>query len=438
MAKEFKLQDPGEGIHEAEILDVHVAEGDEIEEETVLLTIETDKAAVEVPSPFSGTVEQIHVDEGEVVKVGDVLITYQPAADEDEREREDKKKKHEEEEQKVEKEEAEAKRKERREVEEESEGEGPVPAAPATRRLARELEVDLQQVEGSGPGGRVLAEDVRAAAGEAAGAPEAERLAEERPGARELVRGAELLPLPDFTRWGEVERVPLRGVRRATAQHMAAAWSAIPHVTHFDVADITELETFRREHAAAVEREGGKLTLTVLFMKAAVGALKEFPRFNASLDVEAEEIILKSYYHIGMAVATERGLLVPVVREVDCKTVTELAVELKELGERARHGEVKREEMQGGTFTVTNPGPIGGTHFTPIINYPQVAILGLGQARLQPAIEGDLDDARVVPRLQLPIGLAFDHRVNDGAEAARFVNAVSDALSDPESLLLTT
>ncbi len=173
-------------------------------------------------------------------------------------------------------------------------------------------------------------------------------------------------------------------------------------------------------------------------MKAAIAALKEFPRFNATLDPESEEIILKRYYHIGVAVATGRGLVVPVIRDVDCKNVTELAVELTGLAERARDGEVDREEMRGGSFTITNPGPLGGTEFTPIINYPQVAILGLARARLEPVVRGDLESHELEPRLLLPLGLAFDHRVNDGAEAARFVNTVMDALSDPETLLLST
>jgi pyruvate dehydrogenase E2 component (dihydrolipoamide acetyltransferase) len=246
----------------------------------------------------------------------------------------------------------------------------------------------------------------------------------------------ELPPLPDFSRWGPVEHVPLQGIRRATAKQMALAWSQIPHVTHQDIADITELEAFRHRHQAAVERHGGKLSLTVLVMQAVVAALKQFPRFNASVDPEAGEIILKQYYHLGIAVDTEHGLIVPVVRDVDSKSLTELAAELTELAERTRQGKARREEMLGGTFTITNPGPIGGTAVTPIINYPEVAILGLAGARLEPVVQGDLEHFTIVPRLRLPLHLAFDHRVNDGADAARFVRTLIDILSDPESFIL--
>lgn len=443
MAKEFKLPDPGEGIHEAEILEVCVAAGDEVQEGDIVLHIETDKAIVEVPSPFTGVVEEIRVAPGDVIQVGGVLMTFAVQPAQHRRQRAPQ--------------EAVA---EERPVEElgtanapsrarAKQHELPVPASPATRRLALELEVDLHDVSGSGPGGRVTAEDVRACAaktqvdrqpdtareeaegGAAAAAPE-EQAAVTR--GRPLV--VEVPPLPEFSRWGPVEPVPLRGVRRSTAQQMTLAWSQIPHVMHQDVADITDLEAFRHRHAADVERQGGKLTLTVLVMQAVAAVLKQFPRFNASLDAAAGQLILKQYYHIGVAVDTERGLIVPVVRDVDCKSITELAVELSELVERLRQGQVKREELQGGTFTITNPGAIGGTAFTPIINYPEVAILGLARTRLEPVIQGDLEDFTVVPRWHLPLHLAFDHRVNDGADAARFMRALIDMLGDPELFLI--
>jgi pyruvate dehydrogenase E2 component (dihydrolipoamide acetyltransferase) len=217
---------------------------------------------------------------------------------------------------------------------------------------------------------------------------------------------------------------------------MSLAWSQIPHVMHQDVADITALEMFRRRHAAEVEQHGGKLSLTVLVMRAVVAALKQFPRFNASLDPEGGQLMLKQYYHMGVAVDTERGLIVPVVRDVDRKSMTELAVELTELVERVRHGKVNRDDLQGGTFTITNPGAIGGTTFTPIINYPEVAILGMARTRLEPVVQGDLDNFTIVPRLCLPLHLAFDHRVNDGADAARFMRTLMDTLRDPEAFLL--
>jgi pyruvate dehydrogenase E2 component (dihydrolipoamide acetyltransferase) len=217
---------------------------------------------------------------------------------------------------------------------------------------------------------------------------------------------------------------------------MALAWSQIPHVNHQDVADISDLESYRRAHRAEIEALGGQLTTTVFVMKAVVAALKAFPRFNCSLDSHSEEMIVKHYYHLGIATDTERGLVVPVVRDVDRKSVTELSIELKLTAERARAGETAHEEMQGGTFTITNIGALGGTGFAPIINYPEVAILGMGRARLQPAVLGDEADYQIVPRLMMPLVLAFDHRVLDGADAARFMRTVVEALENPARLWL--
>jgi pyruvate dehydrogenase E2 component (dihydrolipoamide acetyltransferase) len=242
--------------------------------------------------------------------------------------------------------------------------------------------------------------------------------------------------LPDFARWGTVERVPLRSVRRATARHLALAWAQIPHVNHQDVADITKLDEFRRKHKADIEAVGGKLTLTVFVVKAAAAALKKHPRVNASLDPGRDEIILKHYYHLGVAVDSERGLVVPVLRDVDCKSITDLAIELNAVSERTRSGQVTPAELQGGTFTITNIGALGGTGFAPIVNYPQVAILGTGRARLEPKVMGTADSFTITARLMLPLVLAFDHRVMDGADAARFINLVVDELQDPEKLLL--
>lgn len=478
MPKEFKLQDPGEGIHEAEILEVQASNGDEIQEGDIVLVIETDKASVEVPAPFTGVIENIEVDVGDIVKVGEVLMTY-TERDESEAEAEETEaeaaaqvttaketpggeEKNADEEaatksvQEEAPEEAEPKKKpdraeeaeEEEPVEKPARKESPVPAAPSTRRLARELDVDLGAVEPSGPGGRVLAEDVRAfsegdgVAKEEAEVAEPEEREEEveappkeEAEPRAVARTAEL---PDFSQWGEVERVPLRSIRRATATQMALAWSQIPHVVHMDVADITELEAFRKDQKDRIASEGGDLTLTVLAMKAAVAALKEYPRFNSSLDFENEQIILKQYYDIGIAVDTERGLLVPVIRDVDRKSIAELATELRKLVERTREGEVKREEMQGGTFTITNAGPLGGTNFTPIINYPEVAILGMSKAEWQPVVEGDPpDDVEITVRFRLPLCVAFDHRVLDGADSARFMSTLVEQLSDPESFLLS-
>jgi pyruvate dehydrogenase E2 component (dihydrolipoamide acetyltransferase) len=441
MAREFKLPDLGEGVHEGEIITILVAEGDQVEEDQPILEVETDKAAVEIPSPYEGTVTKIHVSEGDLVRVGDVLITFsdvEGAEEEAEEEAEPQP------EPQPKPEEAEE---EGTEAEPVKRHEGPVPASPSTRRLARELEVDLRQVPGSGPGGRVTSDDVRAFAERGEEAPEKptmppeEEAPEKRPPSVEGISpvrpSAIPVPaLPDFGHWGEVERVPLRSVRRATARHMVLAWSQIPHVSHQDVADITDLEAFRRQHQDEIEEQGGSLTLTVFVMKAVIAALKAHPRFNASLDADSEEIILKKYYHIGVAVDTERGLLVPVIRDVDRKSITELSVELKELVVRTRDGEATLEEMQGGTFTITNPGFFGGTAFAPIINYPEVAILGMAQARWQPVVSGEGEEAKIVPRLLLPLVLSFDHRVVDGADAARFTTLLIDILQDPDKLLV--
>jgi pyruvate dehydrogenase E2 component (dihydrolipoamide acetyltransferase) len=298
--------------------------------------------------------------------------------------------------------------------------------------------VDLREVTPSGPQGQVTAEDVRAYSEAKPEKRPPEKPPAEEAEEREVSRPVqvEIPSLPDFSRWGPVEKKPLRSIRRATANRMALAWSQIPHVTHEDVADVTELEEFRRKHQDEIEAEGGKLTLTMFILKAAVAALREHPRFNASLDVDKGEIILKNYYHIGVAVATERGLIVPVVRDVDRKSITELALELSELAERTREGNVEREDLSGGTFTITNVGPLGGTGFSPIVNYPQVAILGLAQARLQPVVQGDLDNYQVVARLMLPLCLAFDHRIADGADAAHFINAIIEVLESPDKLMM--
>jgi pyruvate dehydrogenase E2 component (dihydrolipoamide acetyltransferase) len=225
-------------------------------------------------------------------------------------------------------------------------------------------------------------------------------------------------------------------VRRTTAKHIAIAWSQIPHVTHTDVADLTQLEAFRRKHKQQVEAQGGVLSVTVFAVKAVAAALKKFPLFNSSVDMESEEIIIKHYHNIGFAVDTDRGLLVPVIRDVDCKSLFDLAVELKELSEKTRQGKAGREDLSGGTFTITNIGPMGGTGLSPIINYPEVAILGMAQARLQPVVTGDEKHYEIVPRLMLPLGITFDHRVLDGAEGARFLNMIVEELQNPEKLLM--
>jgi pyruvate dehydrogenase E2 component (dihydrolipoamide acetyltransferase) len=276
--------------------------------------------------------------------------------------------------------------------------------------------VDLHQVPGSAPGGRVTPEDIKSYVRQLASGVAGSGGSRQPP------------PLPDFERWGAVERRPLETVRRKTAEQMGLAWSLVPHVTQHDQADITDLEAFRKQQ----EGRGPKLTITAFALKAAVIGLQQFPHFNASLDLAGNQLIVKRYYHLGVAVDTDRGLLVPVLRDVDKKSVQELAEELAAVAERARQKKVTVEEMRGGTFTLTNLGGIGGTGFTPIVNYPEVAILGLSRSRLQPVVR----DGQVVPRLMLPLSLSYDHRVIDGADAARFTRRLAEMLENPLLMVL--
>jgi pyruvate dehydrogenase E2 component (dihydrolipoamide acetyltransferase) len=427
MARSFKLPDLGEGVHEGEVLAVHVSVGQEVKEGDIILEVETDKAAVEIPSPFSGRVSEVLVKPGDTVKVGNVMMIFSNGEQAEAVDIE-----------KPQKLPAEAVESEKTAISAGA-GEriGPVPASPATRRLARELGVDLHQVEPTGPGGRVTADDIRtfADAGKkmVAAAASAEVVAAEVP--RLAVRSP---ALPDFAEWGPVERVPFRSIRRATARQMMIAWSQIPHVTSQDQVDITKLEAFRRKHKADIEAAGGRLTMTVFALKAIATALKIHPQFNATLDVGAQEIIIKNYYHIGVAVNTDNGLIVPVVRDVDRKSIKELAIELHDIVQQTRARKISREQLQGGTFTITNAGAMGGGYFAPIINFPEVAILGMGQGRLQPAVVGkENGEHEIAPRLIMPIVLCIDHRVLDGADAIQFLKVVIEALEDPDELLIT-
>ena len=416
MPREFKLPDLGEGMIEGEILKVLVAEGDTITQDQPLFEVETDKAAIELPSPYAGRIARIVVREGDTVAVGTILVTFSDAEGE------------------------------AVQAKQEHSGKAPSPpeaagglvlATPATRRRARELGVDLRSVTGTGPGGRITDADIDACAQRTRPAAlEGEAAARSTKRPRALMQGiapaAALPPLPDFAQWGPVERTPLRSVRRRIAERMTLAYALIPHVSHFDRADITQLDAFRQKHQAEGREHDAQLTLTTFVLKAAVAALKRHPRFNASVDHETGEIVLKHYYHLGVAVDTARGLIVPVLRDVDRKSVWELATELHQLAKRTRAGKVALEELRGGSFTITNIGSLGGTGMVPIINYPEVAILGLARARQEPV----LHEGAIVARLILPLSLTFDHRVADGADAARFVSDLVRDLEDPDRLLL--
>ncbi|HEY8534973.1 MAG TPA: 2-oxo acid dehydrogenase subunit E2, partial [Vicinamibacterales bacterium] len=295
-------------------------------------------------------------------------------------------------------------------------GGGLVPAAPSTRRYARELGVDITEVQGTGPGGRISQDDVKAHA-------------------RALIQSGGRIasvPLPDFSQWGEVEVQPMRNIRRVTAERLSAAWATVPHVTQFDKADITELEKLRQKYAKKVEKAGGKLTITAIALKVVAAALKVFPQFNSAVDMKNQAIVLKKYVHIGVAVDTDRGLLVPVIRDVDRKNIVELSVELAQIAEKARAGKLQPGEMQGGGFSISNLGGIGGTYFTPIINAPEVAILGISRSVTEPV----WIDGRFEPRLMMPLSLSYDHRVIDGADGIRFLRWVCEAFEQPFLLSL--
>ncbi|MFZ0488950.1 MAG: 2-oxo acid dehydrogenase subunit E2, partial [Salegentibacter sp.] len=305
--------------------------------------------------------------------------------------------------------------KEDKEGEKESKSAGVAAASPGVRRLARELGVDVNSVEGGGENGRISEEDVKAFVKQKRGGAEAATLS-----------------LPDFSKWGETERKPLSGIRKATGKNVTASWQNIPHVFQFEEADISGIEDYIEKHAEKAEKAGGKLTITAILLKISATALRQFPKFNASIDPENEEMILKKYMNIGIAVDTKKGLLVPVIRDVDRKSIVELSVELTKIAEKAREGKLNPEEMQGGNFTISNLGGIGGTNFTPIIYHPQVAILGVSRAKVQPVWKND----QFEPRQVLPLSLSYDHRLIDGAEGAEFIHWMAKALEDPYEALL--
>lgn len=460
MVFEFRLPDVGEGIHEAEVLSIKVNEGDPIKEYQPMFDVETDKAVVEITSPVTGVVQKIMVKTGDLAKVGEVMITFDTAGSANAPKTTEK----------SEPVAASSSARTREAAEAHGNGRGgaltvapplvsessmPIAAAPATRRLARELGVDLRMVKGSGPGGRVVKEDIRAYAEEVPGssraaketatatparrhAPNATkvsaplRVEDNAPAAPQGPLTAAPAELPDFARFGPIDRVPLRSLRRKIAQNMAQSWSHVPHVAHFDEVDITDIEAFRSKHEKAIAHQGGKLTLTVIALKALASALKKYPQFNASLDESTSEIVYKRYYNIGVAVATDRGLIVPVIKNVDQKSIVELCIELADLAAKTRDGKVELDRLQGGTFTVTNIGAIGGVGMMPMVNYPEVAIFGMAKAKEQPVVR----NGNIVIRNMLNVTLSFDHRVADGAEAAYFVRHVAECLEDPFKLLL--
>jgi pyruvate dehydrogenase E2 component (dihydrolipoamide acetyltransferase) len=444
---EFKLPELGENISQGDLVRLMIAPGTKVSEGQPVMELETDKAVIEVPSSVGGVVKEVKVKEGEKIKVGQVIFTLEGGAAaqaETARSRNAP----------VEHVtgqhgarlafqaaiRAEGKTEEQALPPDQPQPASPVfsmpvqlgkvagtehrqaiPAAPHVRRFAREVGVDIYEVKGTGPGGRISEDDVKtytkgllsAAATAVQVPPRAGHFAQPQ--------------LPDFAKWGKVERVSMRGVRRKTAEHLAEAWNTIPHVTQHDRADITELEQLRARFAPKAEEAGGKMTVTAIALKVCAAALKVFPQFNASIDIEKEEIVYKQYINIGVAADTDRGLLVPVIRDVEKKNIVELAVELSQLSKKAREKKLTPADMEGGTFTITNLGGIGGVGFTPIVNHPEVAILGLSRSRMEPEwINGKFE-----PRLILPLSLSYDHRLIDGADAARFLRWIAEAFEQP-------
>ncbi len=417
---DVKLPKLGEGADSGVVVNVFVKEGDQIAKDQAILELENEKAVASVPSTAAGVITKVHVKAGDKIGIGQPLITIadggQPAAAAPAAKP------------------AAAKAAsqpaaavEETVVEEGEDISAPVAApvaSPSIRKMARELGIDLSKVRGTDTGGRIVIGDIRAyiqrllkAAAKPA-APSAAPGTPSRPVAEQI----------DFSKWGPVTKKPLTPLRQVIARRMWESWNAVPHVTQFDDADFTGLNELRKKFGAAYQDKGVKLTLTPLVLKAIVETLKKHPIFNSSLDEVAQELVIKDYYHLGIAVDTEQGLIVPVIRDVDKKSVLELAKELEQLAARARDRKVSGEELKGGSFTISNQGAIGGAHFTPIVNKPEVAILGLGRGALKPVVR----DGKVEIRMMTPLGLSYDHRVIDGGAAARFIVDLVKAMENFE------
>ncbi|HMP76454.1 MAG TPA: 2-oxo acid dehydrogenase subunit E2 [Kiritimatiellia bacterium] len=444
-AIEFKLPALGENIDTGDVVRVLVSVGDTVTKDQPLLEMETGKATVEIPSSSAGVIKQIHVKEGAKARVGQVIFTIDgdataapakkeapapakptpapakaPKAESEAAAAADEVKKDEPAPATAPVRPSRAAVPPLSPVPVAAETGSAAPAAPSTRKFAREIGVDIGAVPGSGPGGRVSVDDVKNFS-RAVNA-----------GMVRQAGKATNAPLPDFSRWGEVEHQPLNNVRIATAEQMALCWNTIPHVTLHDKADITELEKLRQDSKRKAEAAGAKLTMTAFLVKIVASALKVNPKFNSSLDLARGEQIVKKFFNIGVAVDTERGLMVPVLRDVDRRNVIQIAVELQRAADRAKARKLSPDDMTGGCFTITNIGGIGGGFFTPIVNHPEVGILGVGRANYEPVLVNGFFQ----PRLMLPLSLSFDHRIIDGADGARFLRWIIEAIQNPVLLSL--
>ena len=466
---EFKVPELGENVAGGDVMRVMVNPGDTIARDQPVLELETDKATIEVPSTVAGTVKEVRVKKGDKVSVGAVVFTVDEGASGGNGASSSQ--------QAGKAEEKPAAQPQKSEVPPAAESKpaaetrpdhkvismpprgapeapavappppppaaradgngerGPVaPASPAVRRLAREIGVNVDEVQGTGPGGRISQEDVK---------EHARRILSSVPstaGAGGAVAGVRAArPLPDFQKWGEVDRQPLSNIRRVTADHLSYAWNAIPHVTQFDKADVTALEELRKKFKDQIAKAGGNLTVTAMLVRILATAVRKFPQFNASIDTERGELIFKKYVNVGVAVDTDRGLLVPVIRNADRKNISEISIEINQLAARARDKKLTLEEMSGGGISISNLGGIGGTYFTPIVNWPEVAILGVSRTITEPVWKDPSTgsgQAGFQPRQMLPLSLSYDHRVIDGADAMRFLRWVAEAIEQPFLLSL--
>jgi pyruvate dehydrogenase E2 component (dihydrolipoamide acetyltransferase) len=448
--RNFNIPELGENIKSATIVKILVAPGDIIKPDQSVLELETDKATIEVPSDVSGKIVAILVSEGDQVSIGQTVFTVNEAANEAENIKSDTSKPIAE--NKVIAVATEVETVETSGIIQEEKKSTPsapinfgadtpdspkvilvdqqppilqqaAPAAPSVRRLAREIGVDVNQVKGSGPGGRIVMDDVKAHS----------KALHQQSGDMQHIRAEQHYEaLPDFSKFGEISTESMSNIRRKTAEHLSYAWHTIPHVTQFDKADITNLEDFRKSYSKSAEKYGVKLTVTAILVKVIASALKKFPQFNASVDMHNKTIIYKKYYNVGIAVDTEFGLIVPVIKDADKLNIIEISGKINELAEKARTKKIAPADMQGACFTITNLGGIGGTAFTPIVNAPEAAILGVSKGSFEPVYE----NGTFVPRLMLPLSLSYDHRLIDGADGIRFLRWVIEALENPLKLIV--
>lgn len=429
MRKEIILPEISENVTSGEVVTVLVSQGEYIEKDQSIIELETEKAAIEIPSPYAGNVVEIKVKVGDTINIGDVIIIIEIQTDDEKKEnpvkvkeekrekpKDDKDQKILETEKKINKDQYEKIIEKKEEPDQLEAGNieqiDTVPASPTVRRFARELGLDIKGIHGSGPGGRISFDDVKKYNKQ-----------------NQQIKGKEqpLQNLPDFSQWGEIKRETMTNVRQLISESTANSWRIIPHVTQYDKVDITLFNQFIDSYKRKTEKQGIKLTITSLLIKILGFALKNFPKFNASLDIKNKEIIYKNYINIGVAVDTDRGLLVPVIRDVDKKNIIEIAVELAELAEKTRNKKITPDDMNGGNFTISNLGSIGGTNFTPIIYWPQVAILGVSRTQVEPIFINN----QFEPKPMLPLALSYDHRIIDGADGIKFLRWIVDVIQNP-------